>query len=51
MTRQEAVDLVFDLISAVRDFEQRKDRYYREQYEELRERVIDALSPSERGSQ
>ena len=47
MTDVEAVDLVFDLISAVRDYEERKDKYYRAQYEEARQRVIDALvSPS-----
>jgi hypothetical protein len=49
MTRPEAIDLVFDLVSAVREYEQRKDKYYRQQYEEIRERVINALSQANRG--
>ena len=49
MSENEAIDLVFDLISAVRDYEQRKDKYYRAQYEEIRQRVIDALvTPADR---
>lgn len=43
MTKQEAIDLVFDLVSAVRDYEFYKDRYYRAEYEEVREKVIAAL--------
>ncbi len=46
MSREEAIDLVFELVSAVRDYEYRRDKYYREQYEEVRGRVIDALAIS-----
>lgn len=46
MTREEAIDLVFDLISAVRDLEvMNNSRRYREHYEQVREKIIDALSP------
>lgn len=44
MTREDAIDLVFELVSAVRDYERTSNRYYRNEYEEVRERVINALS-------
>lgn len=50
MTKEEAIDLVFELVSAVRDYEHNNNRYYRNEYEEVRERVIAALanSPADR---
>jgi chromatin segregation and condensation protein Rec8/ScpA/Scc1 (kleisin family) len=52
MSRDEAIFLVLDLVSAVRDLEARYSRSNREDYEALRERVIEALavSPSDRSS-
>jgi hypothetical protein len=46
MSRDEATHLVLDLVSAVRDLESRYSRSNREDYEALRERVIEALTTS-----
>jgi hypothetical protein len=47
MSRDEATHLVLDLVSAVRDLEGRYSRSNREDYEALRERVIEALFDTE----
>lgn len=51
MTHDAATELVFELIDAVRSYEnaQKADRkYYREDYEKVREKVISALTSAER---
>lgn len=51
MTRDEASDLVLDLVQAVRDLERTSDKYYRKQYEDARDAVISALTSQQRNSQ
>ena len=49
MTEEQAIDLVFELISAVRELEIMNTRSNRQTYETLRERIIKALvSPAEK---
>lgn len=49
MNHKEALHLVLDLIQAVRNFDRHIDKYNREEYEDARQRVIDALvSPADR---
>ena len=50
MTRDKAIDLVFDLISAVREYDITKNRVNRDEYEKVREKVIEALTDIERAT-
>jgi hypothetical protein len=46
MTREQATELVFDLINAVRVHERGGDRYTLKDLEDMRAKLIDALSAS-----
>lgn len=47
MTLEEAKELVLELVVAAQEFDRRRDKYYRLQFEEVRDRVVAALAVPE----